>query len=343
MDSASRPSIDLDALTHLLALADSWTPLTLGVAAALGIADHLTEGPRSIQDLAGKTGAQPDPLFRTLRLLSSRGVFRLVDDQRVALTAPAQFLRSDHPMSLRDMLSPLPEFLLAWSRALDAVRTGKTGWELALGTGMFPYLADHPEAADHFNRMMFSRTRMHLSRILEGYDWSPLRRVVDVGGGSGQFLAALLPRNPHLRGVLFDQPSGLAGAKEVLASAGVLDRCELVSGDFFDTLPEGADAYVLINILHDWDDDTATRILRNCRQAMSDQARLLVIDYLVPVDSEPHPAKGMDMAMLVLTGGRERTQAELEELLRRAKLILTEAHSVPRSLSIVEARPAPPA
>jgi SAM-dependent methyltransferase len=241
------------------------------------------------------------------------------------------------------MLSPLPEFLLAWSRALDAVRTGKTGWELALGTGMFPYLADHPEAADHFNRMMFSRTRMHLRRILEGYDWSPIRRVVDVGGGSGPFLAALLPRNPHMRGVLFDQPSGLAGAKEVLASAGVLDRCELVSGDFFDTLPEGADAYVLINILHDWDDDTATRILRNCRQAMSYQARLLVIDYLVPVDSEPHPAKGMDMAMLVLTGGRERTQAELEELLRRAKLILTEAHSVPRSLSIVEARPAPPA
>jgi hypothetical protein len=137
--------------------------------------------------------------------------------------------------------------------------------------------------------------------------------------------------------------TSLAGAKEVLASAGVLDRCELVSGDFFDTLPEGADAYVLINILHDWDDDTATNILRNCRQAMSDQARLLVIDYLVPVDSEPHPAKGMDMAMLVLTGGRERTQAELEELLRRAKLILTEAHSVPRSLSIVEARPAPPA
>jgi SAM-dependent methyltransferase len=240
------------------------------------------------------------------------------------------------------MLTPLPEFLLAWSRAVDTVRSGKTGWELALGTGMFPYLAEHPVAADHFNKVMFSRTRMHLSRILEGYDWSAIRRVVDVGGGSGQFLAALLPRNPHLRGVLFDLPSGLAGAQEVLGRAGVLDRCELVSGDFFDALPEGADAYVLVNVLHDWDDDTATRILRNCRQAMSDQARLLVIDYLVPADQEPHPAKGMDMAMLILTGGRERTQAELEELLGKANLHLTAVHSAPRSLSIVEARPAPP-
>jgi hypothetical protein len=137
VDSASRPPIDLDALTELLALADSWTPLTLGAAAALGITDDLTEGPRSIQDLARKTGARPDALFRMLRLLSSRGVFRLVDGQRVALTAPAQFLRSDHPMSLRDMLSPMPEFLLAWSRAVDAVRSGKTGWESPSGPGCF--------------------------------------------------------------------------------------------------------------------------------------------------------------------------------------------------------------
>jgi SAM-dependent methyltransferase len=341
MASASGPAIDLDALTELLGLADYWTPLTLGVAAALGIADHLGEGPRSIEDLARETGARPDTLFRVLRLLSSRGVFQQVDGQRVALTPAAQFLRSDHPISLRDLLTPLPEFLLAWSRAVDAVRTGKTGWELARGSGFFPYLAEHPEAAEHFNKTMFSRTRMHLSRILEGYDWSSIRKVVDVGGGTGQFLAALLPRNPHMRGVLFDQPSGLAGAKQVLRSAGVLDRCELVSGDFFDALPEGADAYVLVNILHDWDDDTATRILRNCRRAMSNEARLVVIDYLVPVDQEPHPAKGMDMLMLMFTGGRERTQAELEELLGRANLVLTTARSTPGSLSITEARPAP--
>jgi hypothetical protein len=130
-----------------------------------------------------------------LRLLSSRGVFRLVDGQRVALTAPAQFLRSDHPMSLRDMLSPLPEFLLAWSRAVDAVRTGKNGWELARGTGMFPFLADHPEAADHFNRKMFSRTRMHLRRILDGYDWGPS------AGWSTSAAAAASSSPPSCRGI----------------------------------------------------------------------------------------------------------------------------------------------
>jgi SAM-dependent methyltransferase len=192
---------------------------------------------------------------------------------------------------------------------------------------MFPYLAEHPQAADRFNKVMFSRTRMHLSRILEGYDWGSIRRVVDVGGGTGQFLAALLPRHPHMRGVLFDLPSGLAGAQQVLAGAGVPDRCELVSGDFLAAVPEGADAYVLVNVLHDWDDDTATRILRTCRRAMPDQAHLVVIDYLVPVDQAPHPAKGMDMAMLMFTGGRERTQAELEALLGRADLRLTAVRS----------------
>jgi SAM-dependent methyltransferase len=337
---SSPPTVDHEALARLAALLDNVTPMTIGIAAGLGVADHLRDGPRSVDALADATGADRHALFRVLRLLSSRGVFRQVDRERFELTPVAQFLRSDHPISLREALTPLPEFTLAWSRAVDAVRSGRSGWELALGAPMFSYLAEHPAAAEQFNRVMFGRTRFLLPPVLDAYDWSDIRTVVDVGGGNGQFLAVLLSRNPGMHAVLFDLPSGLSGAEQVLDRAGVADRCELVDGDFFEFVPGGADAYVLANVLHDWDDHNAIRILRSCRQAMHDGARLLLIDYLVPAGADPHPAKTMDLLMLMYTGGRERTETELRDLLDRADFALTATYSPPQALSITEARPA---
>jgi SAM-dependent methyltransferase len=335
----SSPTVDREALAALVSLIDNVTPMTIGIAAALGVADHLRDGPRPVDALADAVGADRDALFRVLRLLSSRGVFRQLDDERFELTPAAQFLRSDHPLSLREALTPLPEFTLAWSRAVDAVRTGKSGWELALGAPMFAYLADHPGTAEQFNRIMSDRTRLLLGPVLDAYDWSGIRTIVDIGGGNGQFLAILLSRNPGIRGVLFDLPSGLSGARQVLERAGVIDRCELVGGDFFQSVPGDADAYVLANVLHDWDDDNAVRILRSCREAMRGETRLLLIDYLVPAHPDPHPAKTMDLLMLMYTGGRERTETELKDLLTQAGFALTAAYSPPQALSLTEARP----
>lgn len=335
----SPPAIDREALSLLAGLLDNVTPMAIGIAAELGVADHLRDGPGTVDALATATGVDRDPLFRVLRLLASRGAFRELDGDRFELTPAAQFLRSDHPLSLRDALTPLPEFIQAWSRAVDAVHTGRTGWELALGAPIFPYLADHPETAERFNRVMIGRTRLLLTPVLDAYDWSRIHTLVDVGGGNGQVLAALLPRHPTMRGVLFDLPAGLSGAEEVLRGAGVADRCDVVGGDFFRAVPGGADAYLLANVLHDWDDQTAARILRSCRQAMPEEARLLLLDYLVPPGPERHPAKAMDLTMLMYTGGRERTETELEDLLQDAGLTLTATYSPPQSLSIVEARP----
>jgi hypothetical protein len=335
----SPPAVDREALSMLAGLLDNVTPMAIGIAAELGVADHLRDGARTLDALATATGVDRDPLFRVLRLLSSRGVFGQLDGDRFELTPASQFLRSDHPLSLRDALTPLPEFVQAWSCAVDAVHTGRTGWELALGAPIFSYLADHPETAERFNQVMVGRTRLLLTSVLGAYDWAGIHTLVDVGGGNGQVLAALLPGHPTMRGVLFDLPAGLSGAEEVLSKAGVADRCELVGGDFFEAVPGGADAYLLANVLHDWDDESATRILRSCRRAMLDEARLLLIDYLVPAGPEPHPAKAMDLTMLMYTGGRERTETELGDVLQQAGLTLTAAHSPPQSLSIVEARP----
>jgi SAM-dependent methyltransferase len=209
----------------------------------------------------------------------------------------------------------------AFEPIIETIRTGTPGLDLAHGMSIFEFVETHPELAKGFHAAMSERTAQFAPSVAAGYDFSAMRTVADIGGGNGTLLAAILRANGHLRGVLFDQPAVVANAPEVLQTAGVEDRCEIVPGDFFARVPGGADAYIMANVLHDWDDARSARILRNCRAAMATSGRVLIIERLIPDDpAAALPVLLSDMNMLVFTGGKERTNAEYGELLSEADL-----------------------
>ena len=254
-----------------------------------------------------------------------------VGPQRFALTSVGARLRTGVPGSLR----PSVLFLLneshwrPWGHLLHTVRTGETAFDHVHGTGLFDYLAGHPEVAALFNAGMLGNSPDHARLVAATYDFSRMSLVVDVGGGRGRLLATILERNPRLRGILFDQPHVIEDARQILDEAGVADRCELVGGSFFDAVPAGGDAYILRNIIHDWEDDQAVAILTTCRRAMADGARLLLVERYLATD--PHEALLVlhaDLEMLVNVGGRERTTDEYATLLARSGLRLTKTISL---------------
>jgi multifunctional cyclase/dehydratase/O-methyltransferase len=314
----------------------------LGVVAELGIADLLAQEPLSAEELAGRVAADADALYRLLRMLASHGFFAERDDGRFELTPLAQTLRSDHPGAIRDLLAQ-PWQDLAWDtyRALPAaVRSGEVAFELAHGRGFFEHLAAHPEAGAAFDRIMATVAEPENAVIAAQYDFGRMHRVADIGGGHGGLLAAILKRYPHLRGVLCEQPQVLEDPS-YLKDAQVLDRCELVPVDFFDSVPPGCDLYLLKRVLHDWDDDQAVQILGNCHRALAPGGRLAVIDAVMLPGNAPDPNKTLDVSIMVLTRGRERTGADFERLLSAAglRLLTILPPSPPSTLSIVEAGP----
>ncbi len=298
------------------------------VAARLGIADHLARGPRSSSELAAATGTHEPSLRRLLRGLAclsgvsedSPGVFSLTDDGAV--------LRSDAPDSIRRMvmLSVSDEVWRSWGELEYSVRTGKSAWEKVTGATSFAYFATHDEQRLTFNFAMSQHTRTVAPVFLAGYDFSRFATLVDLGGGNGTLISCLLRAVPGMKGVLFDTADGLESSSEVLAAAGVSDRCEVMVGDFFDSVPPGADAYVIKSVIHDWDDADTVRILSNCRRAMGPSGVLLVIEPVLPdvCSAEDTGAVMSDLNMLVLTEGRERTEAEFASLYEAAGLTLVE-------------------
>jgi predicted O-methyltransferase YrrM len=250
----------------------------------------------------------------------------------------AELLRSDHPFSFLGMITMLPFDLAALTRLEYSVRTGRPAFEHVHGDTYWSYLAAHSEDGERFDRFMQGLTRLVLRTVLGRYPWDSLDSIVDVGGGNGTFLAGLLSRNTSMRGVLVDQPHVVSGAAAVLEDAGVADRCEVLAGDFFHGLPQGADGYVLKLILHDWNDEQATRILRSVCAAMNSTSRLLILDAVIPPGDAFDPAKALDVQMLALTGGRERTQQEFENLFASADLRLLEIIST-ATLPILDVRP----
>ena len=295
----------------------------LYVVAKLGIADHLAAGPRTASELAAAADVHPQALYRVLRALASLGVFTEDAGGRFSLTAIAGPLRRDAPDSLQ-------AFALLWGETLwpacgallHSVRTGQPAFEHLHGMGVFEYLHQHPQSAEIFDQAMTNLTRVLAPAVVAACDFQPTASVVDVGGGQGTLLAAALKANPGLRGVLYDRAEVLASARRNLAAEGVLDRCELVRGDFFGSVPKDGDAYLLKDILHDWDDARAVAILTNCARAMSPAAKLLVVERSLPGDNAPGPGKLVDITMLAVTGGRERSEAEYADLFRRAGLRL---------------------
>jgi len=298
------------------------------VAAKLGIADHLADGAESHDALAEATGTHAPSLRRVLRLLAAAGVLTEREDGRFELTAVGACLKSG-PGSFRAAAELFggPMVWTSWGDLLTTVRTGETALHRVFKTDSFEYFVDHPEEGAVFDEAMGSFTAMTSIAVAAAYDFSSMRKVVDVGGGQGALLAGILRANPKLHGVVFDLPRLAEGARREIAAAGLADRCEFVGGDFFETVPAGADAYMLKHVIHDWDDAKATRILRTCRGAMGPDAKLLIVEGVYPprIDGsiESQGAARNDVNMMVCTGGRQRSEAEFRTLYEEAGLRLT--------------------
>jgi O-methyltransferase domain/Dimerisation domain len=298
------------------------------VAARLGLADHLADGPKTSAELAGATGTHAPSLHRLLRALTCFGVVMQVDKDRFELAPPGMPLRTDAPDSIRSLvlLYGSERGWRSWGELEYGIRTGNVPSEHVTGLPAFEYFAKHPEMGAEFNAAMAEHTRSIAPEVINGYDFARFGTLVDVGGGNATLLAAILAAVPSLRGVLFDLPNGLQGAAATLERAGVADRCRVVTGDFFDSVPPGADAYLLKSIIHDWDDDRAAAILSNCRTAMADGGVVLVLERMLPDRLSPANTGAVlsDLNMLVFTGGRERTEAQYRAVYAAAGLELVE-------------------
>ncbi len=328
----------------LLQLASgSWIGQAVHVAAKLGIADLLEDGPKSPATVAGAIGAHAGALHRLLRALASLGIFAEDADGRFALTPLAEGLRTNAPGSLRAYAIMMGEewHWRAWGELLHSVRTGQPAFEHVFGCHVFTYFGEHPEAAGVFNAAMTSRTGQETAAVIAAYDWPVSGTIVDIGGGQGALLNAILARSPEARGVLFDLPHVMAAAREFIGRTGLADRCELAAGDFFEQVPKGGGLYLLKRVIHDWEDERAIAIMRSCRAAMGETSRLLVIEHVLPPGNAPSWGKLLDLQMLVLTpGGRERDEATFRALLASAGLRLERIIPAGPTASLIEAVPA---
>lgn len=309
------------------------------VAAKLGIADLLKDGPKSSDELAKVVGADARSLYRVLRSLSSVGVFAETSDKSFALTPLAELLRTDVPGSLHAMAVWMnePFHWRVYEEMLESVKTGKLAFEHVFGMEPFPYFVENPEVAKIFDDAMTSFSIMTAPAVTAAYDFSSIKKLVDVAGGHGLLISSILKANPGVQGVLFDMPSVIEGAGRLIEEAGVADRCEKVAGDFFEAVTAGGDAYIMKHIIHDWDDERSLVILRNCHRAMTAGGKLLVVEVVIPPGNEPSFGKLMDIEMMLLPGGTERTEAEYRELFRAAGFELTRIVPTGSPVSVIEA------
>ncbi len=294
-------------------------------------------GSQTVEELAKAADVQPDALYRVMRALAGLSVFSEVTPRRFALTPLADVLRADHPLSMRaPALFHGGEAYRAWGDLSYSVRTGAPAFDHVYQMAHFDYLAQHADANAVFNGTMSVNTAQSVAAVVSAYAFPATGVVVDVGGGHGALLAAVLQAHTGLRGVLFDQPHVVDGAMPTLDAAGVAARCSRVGGDFFvPPLPTG-DLYLLRQIIHDWDDERGVAILRACAEAMSEHGKVLVIEALIPPGNDPAPVKFLDLQMLVMLGGRQRTEEEYGQLYAAAGLQLTRVIATRSAFSLVE-------
>lgn len=316
------------------------------VAAKLGIADLLGDGTRHYADLAKTTGTHAPSLNRLMRLLASVGVLREEDHGNFALTPMGALLRSGVPGSVRAAALVWGGMTMkAWGDLLYSVQTGKPAFHHVFGIDSFSYMQKNPEESAIFDEAMADFTKLAGLAVTSAYDFSTFNTIVDIGGGNGALISAVLNANPKLRGALFDLPHVAQGAKTQLTAAGLAERCEIVGGDFFkDPLPRGRDAYMLKHVIHDWDDHHALEILKRCRQAMSENAKLLIVEGVYPprIDQSDagRGAASNDVNMLVCTGGKQRSEAEFRALFADAGFTLARIVPTMARSSVIEAVPA---
>jgi hypothetical protein len=319
-----------------------WLSQAIYVAAKLGIADFLKDGPQSCVALAAATGSDAASLFRLMRALASVGVFSHVGGDRFALSRLANSLQTDVHGSLRAMVITIGEIhYQACGDLLHSVQTGSPAFNNVFRASLFDYLRQNVDAADAFNQGMTNVSSMLAYAVLLAYDFAGISSIVDIGGGQGKLLGRILQFNPGMRGTVFDTPSTIERAKQQLDNDACGRRCSYVTGDFFTSVPEGADAYLLSSVIHDWDDDRAIKILRNCRSAMTmtKNSRVLLVDTIIPDAASASFSKLLDLNMLVMNGGRERTKAEFCALLEAADYKVTRVVPTMAPQSVIEAVP----
>ena len=316
-----------------------WISQAIYVVAKLGVPDLLAAGEKKIETIATEAGVDGNTLYRVLRALSGQGLFFEEPERTFRLTSLGRWLTTDIPGSLRYYAIMMGEEQFAiHGHLLESVKTGKSSFAEIFGEPYFSYLQKHPESSRIFNLAMTSVGAEQNRAILDAYDFSGLKKLVDVGGGYGPLLGKILERNPSLHNVLYDLPEVMTQARATITAAPWGDRCEVQSGSFFDEVPSGADAYLLKYILHDWEDELALTILKNCRRAMVPGARLLVVEQVIPAGNEPVFAKFADLHMHVLLGGRERTEKEFRDLLGAAGFKVQKIVPTSYLLKILEAR-----
>jgi hypothetical protein len=314
-----------------------WISQAIYVAAKLGIADLLGDGSRACEELARDTGTDARSLYRVMRALASVGVFTERDGGHFALTPPAELLRTGEPGSMRALAIMLgEESYRAWGELLYSVKAGEPAFERVFGKPRWEYLAQHPAAADVFNEAMTGLFGRVHAAVVKAYDFSRFHRVIDVGGGNGFLLALILRANPGTTGVLLETPAVVPDARKHLEAAGLAQRCRVVAGDFFESVPEGCDAHLLAHVMQSFDDDRCARILASCRRAIARNGTVLLVEPVIAPGNEPSPAKLLDLHMLVVTGGRQRTEAEYGALLASAGFRLERVVPTDSGESVIE-------
>jgi hypothetical protein len=322
-------AIERQSIARLFELADIIIPFSIGVAADLKLADQLVDGPRTVDELARYASVRPDALYRMLRALASKEIFEETTTRTFALTPMAELLRSDHPLSLRNLFLIVEADVLAFAHLGDSVQSGEPAFDRVHGEDFWSYLARRPEASAAFDGLMATFTRLELMSVLP----------VVVGGGNGALLAGLLAQHRTLRGVLFDLPGVVRGSGSVLAAAGVTDRCDVVEGSFHDGVPTGGNAYLLKRIIYNYEDDVAVRLLRYVRSSLGPGGRVLLLEPVLHRGNAFEMGRLMDLKMLVLGRGRVRNRHELRDLFERAGFRLTRVIPTPM-VAVIEGMPA---
>jgi len=338
---SSLPHVTFDPRLNLLGLINGFQiTQAIHVASTLRVADYLNDGARSAGELAALTKSHPDSLYRLLRALAAVGVFREDEGGKFAITPMGDCLRTDSatPIGAWAEVVGSRYFWQTWGHLLHSVQTGENAFQNLNGKDVWQFRAEHPQYGATFDRAMTQLSAGNAEAVIRAYDFSSFRHIVDVGGGQGLMLAAILRAHPHIRGTLFDQPDVVARSKAVLTERGVVARCSIVGGSFFETVPEGADAYLMRVVIHDWEDNEAIAILKVCRRAMPENAKLLLIERLVGLPNEMPAAKFADLNMLVSPGGRERTREEFSDLFAKSGFELTRIFPA-GTHNVVEARP----
>lgn len=318
-------------------LSGYWISQALYTAAHFGIADLLKEGPRTAEELAEATKTKGDFLYRLLRALASIGVFAEDASGKFQLTPMAELLRSDSPSAVRSLALMMgEEHYQVWGRLTEAVQTGENMFEKSLGMPVFEYLGKNPDKGKIFDAAMTGIHGQETQAVLDAYDFSKIRVLADVGGGNGSNLIAILKKYPKLRGILFDLPQVIERSRQNFVAAGVADRCQLIAGSFFESVPAGADAVLMRHIIHDWDDAKSLTILKNCHAAIPEDGKLLLVESVIPPGNDFCFAKFLDLTMLLIPGGKERTENEYRELYEAAGFSLDLVVGTASEINVVE-------